>query len=151
MPDGSASSHVGDGIVVVDSQGAGVCHIELTFATGFAFTTDVAFATRSGGVCGGPQCTCGDYVAATSGPFAVHNPSTTCVDAGADAEAGTTVCPSGASQSVPCGNAYGETCQGCRDYATFDCTCGGGDAGVLDAGGGPPVWQCADTYFECGR
>jgi hypothetical protein len=187
-PDGGSSFAMGNGIVVVDSQGAGVCHVELTFETGFAFATDVSFETRSGGVCGGPQCRCGDFVAPTSGPFSVHNPSATCVEAGidadadaeADAEAGPNVCPSDASQDVPCGPAFGATCQGCREHAIFECTCGFADAGVpdpgaldagvldasvldagvLDAGvidagvidaSGGPSWQCVDRFYECGR
>jgi hypothetical protein len=161
-PDADPPSYPGNGEVFVDSQGPGVCHVELTFATGFTFATDVTFATRSGGVCGGPQCKCADYVEATSGPFVVQNPGATCVDAGAgaDREAGPNVCPADASQNVPCGVAPGETCQGCRDLASFACTCGTGDAGALGAGvfdaDGPDAdagntWQCVDTYSECGR
>jgi hypothetical protein len=79
------------GTVFVEGQSPGVCHVQLTFATGFTYSTDVTFATQSGGVCGGPQCKCGDYLAPTSGPFTVHNPSDTCVaapDAGAEGDAG---------------------------------------------------------------
>lgn len=84
------------GTVFVQGQGPGVCHVELTFAAGFTYSTDVTFATQPGGVCGGPQCKCGDYLAPTPGrdgfavPFAVNNPSNTCVvvDAGVDGDAG---------------------------------------------------------------
>ena len=85
MPDASLSSYVGNHIVVVRSQSPGVCHVELTFATGFTYSSDVTFATQSGGVCGGPQCTCPDYLAPTAGPFPVNNPSATCVSGGLDA------------------------------------------------------------------
>jgi hypothetical protein len=75
----------GNGRVFVDVDGPGACHIELTFATGFSYSTDVTFALQSGGMCG--ACACGDYHAPTTGPFTVNNPSSTCValpDAGAD-------------------------------------------------------------------
>ena len=161
LPDGGSWFSVVNGAVFVDSQGAGVCHVALTFGTGFTFATDVSFETQSGGVCGGPQCKCPDFVVATSGPFAVHNPGTTCVEAGIDAagtdaeagpdaDAGPSTCPSNASQDVPCGAASGMTCQGCRDNATFECTCAFADAGVTDAGAGPS-WQCVDRVYECGR
>lgn len=159
MPDASLAAYVDRGVVFVDSTGPGVCHVTLTFATGFTFATDVTFATRPGGVCGGPKCACPDYVGPTAGPFAVQNPSATCVDAGpetdgADGEAGPNVCPGDASQDVPCATS-GETCQGCRDLATFACTCGSGDAGGLDADAADAdagsTWQCVDTYSECGR
>jgi hypothetical protein len=67
------------GTVFVQGQSPGVCHVELTFATGFTYSAAVTFAAEPGGVCGGPQCKCGDYLAATSGPFTVNNPSDTCV------------------------------------------------------------------------
>ena|SRR5579863_7586584 len=64
----------------------GVCHVELTFATGFRYSADVTFVSESGGAnaCGG---TCSSFVAPTQGTFAVNNPSITCVDAGSDAVA----------------------------------------------------------------
>jgi hypothetical protein len=159
--DESLSSHIGRGEVFVDSAGPGVCHVALTFATGFTFAADVTFATQPGGDCGGPQCPCPKYVAPTAGPFVVENPSATCVDAGAgnegaaaDGEAGPPACPGDASQDVPCA-AYGETCQGCRDLASFACTCGIEDRGAFDADGPDAdagnTWQCVDTYSECGR
>jgi hypothetical protein len=77
------------GTVFVDGQSPGVCHVELIFATGFTHRVDVTFGLRPGGRCGGPQCKCADYLAPTSGPVTVNNPSDTCVaipDAG-DAEA----------------------------------------------------------------
>jgi hypothetical protein len=86
-PDASLSSYMGNRAVFVESDDAGACAIELTFVSGFRYSADVTFAWKSGGVCGGPQCKCADYLAPTSGPFAVNNPSATCVDAGADADA----------------------------------------------------------------
>jgi hypothetical protein len=56
--------------VAVGSLGPGVCHIEMTFATGFTYSMDVTFTSKS--TCGG--CS---YLA-TSGPFAVNNPPDTC-------------------------------------------------------------------------
>jgi hypothetical protein len=74
---------VGTDAIFVSSNDAGACHVELTFVSGFTYSADVTFASKSGGVCGGPQCKCPDYVAPTSGPFQVQNPAATCVDAGA--------------------------------------------------------------------
>jgi hypothetical protein len=88
MPDASLASYMGNHAVFVESQDAGVCHVELTFAAGFTYSTDVTFAWQPGGVCGGPQCKCEDYLAPTSGPFVVNNPSATCVDAGLVGDAG---------------------------------------------------------------
>ncbi|MGH7435440.1 MAG: hypothetical protein ACRENE_07180 [Polyangiaceae bacterium] len=64
----------------VTSTGAGTCHVELTFATGFTYSTDVAFVstTTTGGCCSGTG------VNPTQSTFMVHDPSTTCVDAGLD-------------------------------------------------------------------
>jgi hypothetical protein len=67
--------------VTVFSAGPGVCHIALTFATGFVYAADVTFTPITQG------CACPSLFAATSGPFAVHNPSNTCLDAGVDAQA----------------------------------------------------------------
>jgi hypothetical protein len=140
MPDASVSSYMGNGTVLVQSDGPGACHVELTFATGFTYSADVTFASHSGGVCGGPQCACPDYVTPTSGPFMVNNPSSTCVDASVDAPSEAAPCPSGASQSVPCD--YSGSCMGCRENAGFECACS-------DADGSGPVWQCIDTGYSC--
>jgi hypothetical protein len=153
MPEAGLSSYVGNGSVFVQSDGPGVCHIELTFATGFTYSADATFATHSGGVCGGPQCTCPPVIAPTQTTFMVNNPSTTCVDAGLDAAADAptdapsaiTICPSTASQAVPCDQSG--SCTGCRDNAGFECTCA--DAGVPGTDGGGPAWQCVDTGFAC--
>ena len=89
-PDASVTGYtntwMGSEHVYVSSDAPGTCHVELTFATGYTYSTDVTFATQSGGVCGGPQCTCGDYLAA--GSFAVNNPPDTCIDAGVDSGGG---------------------------------------------------------------
>jgi hypothetical protein len=65
----------------VASSTAGICHVELTFATGFAYSTDVVFtsSTTTGGCCSGTG------VNPTQSTFMVNNPSTTCVDGGIDA------------------------------------------------------------------
>jgi hypothetical protein len=145
--DASLSSYLGNGAVFVRSEDPGTCHVTLTFATGFAYSADVTFASQPGGVCGGPQCKCGDYVAPTSGPFSVSNPSSTCVDAGQEGgvDAGSAVCPSEATEYAPCA-ALG-TCTGCRDRAEFECTCEGADASGVDGGG--LQWECIDTYLPC--
>ncbi len=67
----------------VGSLSTGICHVELTFATGFTYSTDVTFtsSTQSGGCCPGT------HVTPTVNAFMVNNPSTTCVDAGPEAGA----------------------------------------------------------------
>jgi hypothetical protein len=62
----------------------GVCHVELTFATGFTYSTDITFATMPDTQ--PPGCSpCPDYVGPTQSSFMVDNP---CADAGvADAVA----------------------------------------------------------------
>ncbi len=88
-PDGGLSAYVGNGFATVQAQSPGVCRIELTFATGFTYSADVIFTLHPGGVCGGPQCTCADYLMPASGPFTVNNSSDACVatpDASTDGE-----------------------------------------------------------------
>jgi hypothetical protein len=79
-PDGGVSAQTGrdKGLVAVDSPGAGVCHVELTFADGFTYSNDVTFASRT--VCG-----CPSFIGPTAGPFMVDNPNDTCGEGGADA------------------------------------------------------------------
>lgn len=73
--------------ICVGSPIPGVCHVELTFATGFIYSADVTFTSQPGDP-GGPGCPpCPSYIAPTQGKFVVNNPSTTCIDAGADADA----------------------------------------------------------------
>jgi hypothetical protein len=148
-PYARASSYVSDGTVVVGSEGAGVCHVALTFATGFTYSADVTFTSKPGGVCGGPECTCPDPTLATSGPFPVNDPSNACVDAGLDAggEGGwdAATCPSSAFDFVAC--AAPGSCTGCRYNVQFECTCADGDASDAEAGG--LRWQCIDLAMEC--
>jgi hypothetical protein len=78
-PDGGAGWYVGkDGTVSVSSPSPGVCHIELIFATGFTYSTDVMFNSQEG--------ECASSNVPILGPFTVNNPSDTCValDAGGD-------------------------------------------------------------------
>lgn len=65
----------------VGSLSPGVCHVGLTFATGYTYSTDVTFTsvTTTGGCCSGTG------VNPTQTNFMVNNPSTTCVDAGLEA------------------------------------------------------------------
>ncbi len=85
-PDASLEWYTGTGsewIVGVGSPSPGVCHVALTFATGFTYSADVTFAVQPGGGCG-----CPSFV----GPnppvvLKVNNPSNTChalPDAGGD-------------------------------------------------------------------
>jgi hypothetical protein len=68
--------------VLIEPTQAGDCHVDLTLAGGFQYSTDVTFAqTTTEGCC---PCT---SVAPTQTTFMVNNPSMTCVDAGLDAQA----------------------------------------------------------------
>jgi hypothetical protein len=75
---------VSDAFVSVTSPSPGVCHVELVFATGFTFTSDVTFVSK-------PALSCGDtavYVGPAPGvALHVNNPVTTCLDGGPDAPA----------------------------------------------------------------
>jgi hypothetical protein len=73
--------------VDINSPSAGVCHVELTFGTGFTYSADVTFTSEPGLT--GPSCpwSCPMTTYPKLGAFAVNNPSTTCVDGGSDAEA----------------------------------------------------------------
>ncbi len=64
--------------VYVQPIESGPCHIQLVFATGFTFSTDVHFSTLTDD--SDPQCTC-QYVQADQTTIAVNNPTATCVDA----------------------------------------------------------------------
>jgi hypothetical protein len=65
----------------------GVCHVELIFATGFTYSTDVTFeSVAQPGLPGCPGCA--PYVGPTQTTFVVDNPSSTCGDGGSDAGAG---------------------------------------------------------------
>jgi hypothetical protein len=65
--------------IPIYSPSPGVCHVELTFATGFTYSTDVTFTSQSAN----PSACCPLLTAPTQTSFTVNNPSTTCVDAGA--------------------------------------------------------------------
>ena len=71
----------GLGKLEVSSQVAGLCHVELTFASGFVYSTNVTFA--------GTADRCGTaFINPTQSTFTVNNPISTCVDAGSAAGAG---------------------------------------------------------------
>jgi hypothetical protein len=79
---GARSLHAFGTSIYVFSQTAGVCHVSLTFASGFTYETDVTFATQTDNI---PGCgVCPPYIGPTQGSFAAHNPGNTCVDAGLD-------------------------------------------------------------------
>lgn len=67
--------------IEVTSPSAGICHVELTFATGFAYSTDVTFTTPPAD----PSVCCPVATAPTQATFTVNNPSATCVDTSSDA------------------------------------------------------------------
>jgi hypothetical protein len=70
------------GSLYVWSPSTGVCHVSLTFSSGFTYETDVTFATQTDN---DPGCgNCPPYIGPTQGSFRVDNPSNTCVDAGLD-------------------------------------------------------------------
>lgn len=80
-PDASLESYTGAAtkwMVGVFSPSPGVCHIELQFATGFTYATDVTFTSQSD--------VCGSFIGPTSSPYHVNNPPNTCLasDAGDD-------------------------------------------------------------------
>jgi hypothetical protein len=82
--DAGTSFYRWEGDVIIDGPPtAGVCHVELTFATGFTYVTDVNYTVQPVLDCNGH--TTDDYLAPTQVTFAVNNPSATCVDAGSDA------------------------------------------------------------------
>jgi hypothetical protein len=83
--DASPSNYLSGQSVEVSSPTPGVCHVDLTFATGFTYSADVTFEshTINQPICDGTEIR--PYVAPTQTPFTVNTPSTTCVDAGLDA------------------------------------------------------------------
>jgi hypothetical protein len=150
--DASISNLAASPSLAISSPSPGVCHVTLTFATGFTYSADVTFIAQNDGDT--PGCPVWRYTAPTQRAFTVNNPSTTCVDGGIDGGgdgsadgANQVVCPSEASQSVPC--ALPESCMGCRDNVAFDCTCVDADDSGADGGG--LQWQCIDTGFPCAQ
>jgi len=82
--DAGPSSFVSPGsIAIANSPTPGVCHVELTFATGFTYATDVTFEPQQFTQCGNGQVDY--YVEPTESTFMVNNPAATCGDAGTDA------------------------------------------------------------------
>ena len=60
--------------------------MQLTFATGFTYSTDVTFALQPDP--GPPGCpSCPPYLGPTPSTFTVDNPAATCTDAGVDGPA----------------------------------------------------------------
>jgi hypothetical protein len=84
--DASPSNYVwgpNSNYVSFTSASPGVCHVELTFATGFIYSADVTFAYQTSGT---HECTpCPAFIAPTQSMFMVNDPNTTCVGAGVDA------------------------------------------------------------------
>jgi hypothetical protein len=75
------NDEVGRGKLEVGSQVAGLCHVDLTFASGFVYSTDVTFT--------GTSDSCGTgFISPTQSVFAVNNPDSTCADGGSAAGAG---------------------------------------------------------------
>jgi hypothetical protein len=78
--------------VYIAATAPGVCHVGLTFADGFTYSTDVTFTSQTDPE--PPGCArCPSYIApASQTMFMVNNPSDTCVepvlDAGLDAVGG---------------------------------------------------------------
>jgi hypothetical protein len=85
----------------------GVCHVELTFATGFTYSADVTFTWQSGGCSG-----CPSTIGPTQGEFTVNNPRDTCV---AFSEDGAAVDANPEGGWFPCKP------KTCRDLATPIC------------------------------
>jgi hypothetical protein len=87
--DASPSNYLSGQSVEISSQTPGVCHVELMFATGFTYSTEVEFTSKTWPIeyCNGSGSE--SYIGPTQVTFSVNNPSTTCVDAGIDAMADT--------------------------------------------------------------
>jgi hypothetical protein len=81
--DASVSDPPASTSLAISSPSPGVCHVTLTFATGFTYATDVTFVLQSDD----DTCPVWHYTAPTQRTFTVNNPGATCVDAGLDAGA----------------------------------------------------------------
>jgi hypothetical protein len=70
--------------VAVTAQSPGECHIVLTFATGFTYSTDVTFTSQNQG------CGCPSFLGPVpgTGAITVNNPADTCVALPRDAGPG---------------------------------------------------------------
>jgi hypothetical protein len=73
--DYSGNGELGTGKLAIGSQVAGLCHVTLTFASGFVYSTDVTFTGTS------DDCGTG-FISPTQSVFVVNNPSSTCTDGG---------------------------------------------------------------------
>jgi hypothetical protein len=76
---GSYTGRFSELLVTVGSPSPGTCHVELVFANGFKYATDVSFAFQNIG------CGCASFIGpASGGSVTVNNPSDTCIalDAG---------------------------------------------------------------------
>ena len=78
-----ASGHAGTSLEI-ESPSPGVCHVALTFATGFVYSADVTFVSQTDPEPAG-CATCPPYITATQRTFMVDNPPATCIAAGTDA------------------------------------------------------------------
>jgi len=91
--DASASNDLLDAAgtsIQIGSPTPGVCHIVLTFATGFTYSADVTFVSQADQEPAG--CTvCSAYVAPTQRTFVVDNPPATCIEAGTGAGGDVTI------------------------------------------------------------
>jgi hypothetical protein len=72
-------------VLYVNSVQAGTCTVQLVFATGYTYSTEVQFAQQSNNVPAG--CACATSIEPTQQTFHVENPASTCQDAGTDAAA----------------------------------------------------------------
>ena len=79
--DASVSDLASSASLAISSPSPGVCHVTMTFATGFTYSTDVTFVLQSDD----DTCPVWHYTAPTQRAFTVSNPNTTCVGAGLDA------------------------------------------------------------------
>jgi hypothetical protein len=71
----------GSEFVAISSAGEGVCQIRLNFASGFAYSANVSFASHTDD---GPSgCGCPSYTTPSQSTFMVLTPNSICVDAGA--------------------------------------------------------------------
>jgi hypothetical protein len=63
--------------LAITSSAPGDCHVALTFATGFTYSTDITFVSQTElQTSGCPACP--SYTAPTQAKFSVANPSATC-------------------------------------------------------------------------
>ncbi|MGH7438676.1 MAG: hypothetical protein ACRENE_23560, partial [Polyangiaceae bacterium] len=88
-PDAGSYYDVGNQDVSINAFQAGVCPVSLRFASGFTYSTEVAF-TASAQV---PDCCRGPSIAPAQVRLMVPNPSSTCIDGGIDDAGGDAVSP----------------------------------------------------------